>query len=41
MPSDFRFGFHGTVGGGRVSQAEFNGGYSAAPCISERVMLEQ
>ncbi|MBO0980159.1 hypothetical protein [Microbacterium sp. SD291] len=38
---DFAFEFRGRVEGGRVAQAEFNGGYSAAPCISEWVGLER
>ena len=37
----FGFEFRGHVDGGRIAQAEFNGGYSAAPCISEWVELEQ
>lgn len=39
---DGQFGleFREQVGGGRIAQAEFNGGYSAAPCISEWVEVE-
>jgi M6 family metalloprotease-like protein len=37
----FGFEFRGHVDGGRIAQAEFNGGYSAAPCISEWVEIER
>ncbi|MET0859514.1 MAG: hypothetical protein ABW091_00665 [Microbacterium sp.] len=36
----FGFEFREQVGGGRIAQAEFTGGYSAAPCISEWVEVE-
>ncbi len=38
---NFAFEFRGHVDGGRIAQAEFNGGYSAAPCISEWVEIDQ
>lgn len=38
---DFAFEFREHVDGGRIAQAEFLGGYSAAPCLSEWVDIEQ
>lgn len=38
---NFRFEFRDRTDEGRIAQAEFSGGYSAAPCISEWVDLQR